>query len=172
MAYDNQSAAVAPDAPSGPRCQACGLIGRYKKDCTFRDYRCYNCELRGHIAQACPNTAIKDGQGRVRQRVIRQPSRDVVESRKDYLPSQRLQTASGTIQEMVQTNQQRSGRAKDRRFESKIRADPNFQPIPKRPVPILPSVPVIPAADVQAFLNQYVTSLPSWSDDDLSESAL
>lgn len=103
------------------KCMGCGAEkDHFYKDCRFKNSRCKECHLLGHISTVCPNKVLKDTQGRVQTLFKPTPGGVNLQHRADRTQRDRVDTASDIIrklQEWATRKSEKSAKARERKKE-------------------------------------------------------
>lgn len=110
-----KKAVAAIAAESEKKCGRCGQAGHSGKQCPKKTWRCYNCNLIGHLASVCKNFAEKDETGRIQTRVEPKPSGTVVKSSKDRFLKDKMASAEATLKGVRLAGDRKRMQATERR---------------------------------------------------------
>ena len=155
--------------PTGP-CHGCGNVGHWRKHCPFREHRCEKCQIIGHVSSACKNYALKDSQGRVRQRIQQKQGRIQSESTLDHNHPSRVMTAQDVLNKVMLMAKQKSEKARIAREKKNT----ELGIVPKRTKKEHPVAVAIPDGDGQMGefnteeVFQALTSLVEDSENEIS----
>ena len=103
--------------PTRNNCFVCGQPGHLNKDCSYRNSRCANCGVIGHVSAACRNLVVKDTRGTVRTLIQNKPSETAITTKKDHTTQDRLNVASDVIEGITKLVTDRSNRGKEIRAQ-------------------------------------------------------
>ena len=108
------------------KCTCCGSTQHKSVTCKFKDYKCRNCGIPGHIAKACTSIVVRDNSNNVTQTIIPKDKSITTIQKIDGSNNDRLVRTKSMADTMLEAIVRKADNAKEKR-DAKPKG-PNYKP--------------------------------------------